>query len=276
MYNAESFIYNGTCSDNYNLTIIFFDTPEYHTGLTRETLHTERTLSRSKVRYYGSRYTGGIEFKFSIAKKDAREFSEEESIQINEWLTKNSAPALLHFNSNRSIYVNYYAICTNIEDKIINGRNAKTLTFETDSPFAYSDMQSKKVIVDKELELDLYSHSCEEYYYPKIVIIPDMSTSDITIKNHSDQKSLTLNLTHHPDGIIIDCADCRISDTSGHLIHLDSLGLTVHSESPGSADTAESGALYFPRLLRGRNHLKLTGNCTVEFIMEFPRKAGSI
>lgn len=276
MYNAESFIYNGTCSDNYNLIIIFFDTPEYHTGLTRETLHTERTLSRSRIRYYGSRYTGGIEFKFSIAKKDAREFSEEESIQINEWLTKNSTPALLRFNSDRSVYVNYYAVCTNIEDKIINGRNAKTLTFETDSPFAYADIQTKKVLVDKELELDLYSHSCEEYYYPKIVIIPNMSTDNIIIENQTDQKSFALNLAHYPEGIIIDCTDCRITDISGHLIHLDSLGLTIHSESPASADTAKSSTLYFPRLLRGMNHLKLTGNCSVEFIMEFPRKAGSI
>ena len=205
MYDAKSFIFNGKCSDDYGIVIGFFDNPNYVTGLERETLHTERSVIRNRIKYYGTKYTNGITFIFSIIKKCENEFTEEESIQINEWLTKNNTPTLLHFNSDKTIYTNYYAVCTNIEDNIINGRNAKTLTFETDSPFAYSNILKKKIHVDDYTKVKLLNQSCEKYYYPKIKIIPDNEENVIIIENESDFNSLTINnISKYPNGILID------------------------------------------------------------------------
>lgn len=275
MYDAKSFIYNGKCSDDFDVMIGYFNAPEYKTGLERETLHTDRTISRNRIKYYGSKYVNGISFTFSIAKKSVPEFTEEESIMINEWLTQNSVPTLLHFNSSKNIYVNYYAICTNIEDKVINGRNAKTLTFETDSPFVYSDLLRKKIMVSGQQNTCFLNPSCEPYYYPKIRIIPDSSV--ITIENERDLNSVTLDLSDYTDGILIDCENCRVLDTDGKPVMLDAIGWNGSDyTSHISANNTDTQSIYFPRLLQGENPFIITGNCTIEFMFEFPRKAGSI
>lgn len=265
MYDAKSFIYNGKCSDDFNIIIGFFDNADYVTGLERETMHTERTITRSRIKYYGSKYVNGITFRFSIIKKNENEFTEEESLIINEWLTENNTPTLLHFNSHKNIYTNYYAVCTNIEDVVINGRNAKTLTFETDSPFAYSNVQRKKVNVNGETKVRILNQSSEKYY-PKIRITPLNNLDTIvSIENESDNNSVTIDMSNHSSGILIDGENCRVTDiTNDSLVSISQIGWD------------NTNSIYFPRLLRGINNFKILGNCTVEFIMEFPRKVGSI
>ena len=274
MYDAKSFIFNGKSSDDYDIMICFFDAPEYNTGLQRETLHSERSIARNKTKYYGSKYSNGIEFKFSITKKCIGEFTEEESTIINEWLTGNDTPTLLHFNSCNSIFVNYYAVCVNIEDRIINGRNAKTLTFETNSPFAYSNVCTKTLEVNGEINTTIFSNSCERYYYPIIKIYPK-SASDIIIENMTDNNSMTINPSNYTNGIIIDSENCRVTDINNNLISVDLIGWS-NDYSSVLSDGSSINSIYFPRLLRGINKFKITGNCKVEFVLEFPRKVGSI
>ena len=134
--NAHSFVFDGISSDNFNLVICWVN-KEVDTstnGLKKSVRKSESNVSRYVSNVYGSSVDENISFTFDIAKNDFLPFTKEESIEINAWLTQSNTPRLLHFNDYEIPSIDYYAVCTNIDDIIINGRNAKTVTFETNSP----------------------------------------------------------------------------------------------------------------------------------------------
>lgn len=283
--DAKSFVFNGISSDSYNLMLCWIDDKPNITanGLKRTIESGTVNHVKLKTNNYGITYDGNIEFIFYIIKKDESDFSKQESVSINNWLTDPATHKLLYFNDESIPSVHYYAVCTEIEDKYINGHNGKKLVFKTNSPFGFMEPINKKLSVNGEQLLKIHNlaDTITGIYYPTIQISTS-SNNDIVIENINDRKSVTINLlkmdssTSGKKEIWIDSSKMKITNKNGDLIPLWKLGLDDDYKSYVSSIDDYIKKIYWFRLIRGINQIKITGNCEITFTFEFPRKVGCL
>lgn len=116
---AHSFIFNGTNSADFGVTIGWIDSTAdvSSNGLVRE-IKKAAGASRVKSHIYGAENTESIAFHFSIVKADGNEITRPESMKLNRWLTSSPLPQLLKFNDCDDYPLHYYAVCTQINDII--------------------------------------------------------------------------------------------------------------------------------------------------------------
>ena len=282
---SDSFIFNGVNSEDFNITIAWMnsDADVSTNGLNREIKKTSASKMKIKDNIYGAENVDSITFDFCIVKTDGSEITREESIKINQWLTSSSVPKLLEFNDRDSYMLHYYAICTQIKDIIVgNILVGKELKLETNSPFAFMKKTEKTFIINDEhtFYINNTSDTYDGIYYPTINI---SSTSDIIIiENITDKKSVTLDIAKIlPDdngikNLVLDCMNMKILDRSGKLVPMSNLGWNAEYKSYVSAIDEYINNIYWFRLLKGMNKIKVNGNCTFKIEYEFPRKAGCL
>ena len=284
--NAHSFVFDGISSDNFNLSVCWVDK-----GIDVSTNGLKKSLQKSGLnnsRYisnvYGSSVDENISFTFDITKKNFLPFTKEESIEINAWLTQSDTPKLLHFNDYEVPSIYYYAVCTNIDDIIINGRSAKTVTFETNSPFGFMSEITKKYIVEGSatITIDNLSDTKDGIYYPEIKLA---TKNTVTIENDTEHRSVTITPSYIEKDednyyvILINYRTNVIKDMNGKLIPFSKLGWgpDYKSEiiSTGEADKYID-SIYWFRLIKNVNKISIHGDCTIEFKYRFPRKVGCV
>ena len=290
---TQSFTFNGISSHDYNLIVGWLNSsdPDVSTnGLNREVKKTANT-NKIKNNVYGAEYTDVITFNFSIFKENGEEITRAESIKINQWLTSSPTPKLLQFNDSDTYPLHYYAICTHIKDIIAAGRLVgKELTFETNSPYAFS-RKEEKVLSSKEdssFEDNTFylNNPTDSIYYPTITInITPYKYSDlrISIENVTDRKSVTLTppkvsrTLNEVLTIILNSEKLTILDGNNNLIPASQLGWNETYASPVSSTGETINTIYWPRLLKGTNEIKVSGTYdTFKIEYEYPRKAGCL
>lgn len=281
---TDSFVFNGICSEHFNLAVGWFeDSPEFKTGLTNSVEKGEINFSKNEANQYGVSYSDVITFSFAVLHKDGSDFTYEEARSINNWLQGSNVYQKLHFNDESPEFINYYAVCTDIEDIIYSGVNGKKIVFTCNSPFGYTGEIKKRLSVSSESEFSLFNSSDEGIYYPKIVIEVDKTYTDkVVIENITDKKSMTIDfkdVTANDTNkkIIIDNKKSIITDSNNTLLPFYQLGWgdnyssVVTDTSIGSIDY-----IYWIRLLKDINKMKVKGNCNILFSCEYPRKVGVI
>lgn len=283
--DAKSFVYNGVSSDSYNLLLCWMDDKPNITmnGLKRNIEVGSLNNVRLKTNTYGITYDGNIEFTFYIIKKDGSNFSKQESISLNNWLTDPTTPKLLYFNDYSIPSVHYYAVCIEIEDKFINDHNGKKIVFQTNSPFGFMEPISKKISVSGEhiFKIHNLADTITGIYYPTIHIT-SYSNNDIIVENISDHKSMTINLSEmelnlsEKKEIWIDSAKMQVIDKNKNLVPFWKLGWNDDYKSYVSSINDYIKKIYWLRLIRGINQIKVTGDCEITFTFEFPRKVGCL
>lgn len=285
--DAKSFTFDGKSSDLFNLLICWIGSePDLDTnGLNRTTQKGELNNVRLTSNYYGIKYDDNIEFDFYIVNKDKHYFTKEESMAINNWLTSSTIPKLLRFNDNDIPSIHYYAVCTSVKDVVINNHNAKELHFETNSPFGFMYPIERTFLVEgtENLIIENLSDTVDGLYYPIVKIVTNSDT-DIIIENLNDKKSVTINMAEldaDESGDKMLCMDCKkmtLTDANNKLIPMYKVGWDGSYKSPISSEnnTSMIEYIYWFRLLKGTNNIKITGNCTITFTYEFPRKVGCL
>lgn len=285
--DADSFIFDGQSSNSYNLMICWIDeTPNISTNGLRRTIDSGTTNHvRLKTNNYGVNFENNIEFSFCVIKKDETPFTRLESLAVNRWLTGSTVPKPLYFNDNAIPSLHYYAVCTEIEDKVILEHQAKRLVFKTNSPFGFTDPAEKRFLVTGEeiFAVDNLADTVNGIFYPQI-LLSAQDTDTIVIENVSDQKSVTLALSSVPPDslgkrtILIDSAQMKLLDVNNdnRLIPFHEVGWTTRYSSYVSSIDKYMETIYWFRLIRGTNTIKITGDCKITFIFEFPRKAGCL
>lgn len=271
VYTPVSFIFNKRCSDDFNISIVFFEAPDFTVnGLTREIQKGEINLRRKRANHYGAIPSDTIKFTLGIVpvlKTGKLGWTREQSTSINKWLQESDLPQLLHFNDNKPDFINYYAVCTEIKDEIINDINGKTITFVTDSPYGYTSSYKKTFTCVNELTFKYNSLSDDDIYYPTITI-SDVESRNILIKNMTDNGnvlSLSFEEDFYPNLIKISGQNEMITDENGNLIPFYKLGLGI-----------DGNPLYWFKLLSGFNEIKIAGKCKVTIESSFPKKAGCL
>lgn len=284
--NAHSFVFDGTGSDTFNLVICWINKePDVSANGLKKTLQKgELNNARYISNVYGASVNENISFTFDIAKIDFSPFTKEESIEINAWLTGANTPRLLHFNDYDVPSIDYYAVCTSIDDIIINGRNAKTVTFETNAPFGFMSEITKKCIVEGSaaITIENLSDTMDGIYYPEIKLI---TKNAVTIENNTEHKSVTITpseIAKDKDGNYILSINNRtqvISDKNGNLIPFNKFGWgpDYKSKITSAGETDQYiDYIYWFRLVKGVNNISIYGDCTIEFKYKFPRKVGCV
>ena len=285
--DADSFTFDGQSSDSYNLMMCWIDDTANISanGLRRAISSGETNHVRLKTNNYGVSFEGNIEFSFYIIKKDETPFTRQESMAVNRWLTGSTVPRALYFNDNAVPSLHYYAVCTEIEDKVMLEHQAKRLVFKTNSPFGFTDPVEKRYHVTGEevFSMDNLADTVNGLFYPSI-LLSARGTDAVVIENVSDRKSVTLDLssvTSDDSGIrsiLMDSAQMKLLDVNGgcRLIPFHEVGWTTQYSSYVSSIDTYMESIYWFRLIQGSNTIKITGNCEVTFIFEFPRKAGCL
>ena len=282
---SDSFIFNGVNSADYNVMISWFDSDADVSvnGLNREIKKSTTSKIKMKDNIYGAENTEVVTFTFCIIKTDGSEITREESISMNQWLTSSPLPQLLEFNDKDSYMLHYYAICTQIKDIIVgNSLVGKELKFETNSPFAFMKKSEKTFTITGEhtFYLNNTSDTYDGIYYPVITITA--TSNNVVIENITDEKSVTLNMTNLPSDangkktITLDCMNMKILNIDGKLVYASDLGWDTEYKSHVSSTNTDINTIYWVRLLKGMNKIKVSGNCTFKIEYEFPRKAGCL
>lgn len=281
---TDSFVFNGISSSQFNLVIAWFDeNPSFNTGLTCEVQKGEMNLVRHIANQYGTLYSGVLEFSFALVHIDGSDFSYEESRNINNWLRGTDTYQILHFNDESPEFINYYAICTSIEDYVYSGINGKKVTFSCNSPFGFKHkIKTKKSVADVEI-FKMLNSSDDGIYYPKIYIETDSSyTNKVIIENMTDNKSFTIDFNNIKSNdnkkvVTVDGQYTQVTDGTSILpVYKLGWGTDYTSEITDliTGGTKYINYIYWFRLLQGINNIKITGTCTVTFTCEFPRKVG--
>ena len=272
--NADSFVFDGKSSDLFDVGIGWFKNDNddiMQTGLEKELKRGDMNMVRTKPNHYGSVYDETLRFEFIIYPKRKQSFTWEESHAINIWLTHSNTPKLFHFNDKNSEWMNFYAVCTNVEDAVYSGLNAKKLTFVCDSPFGYTQ-ETKKVLktTGETADYKLNNLSDTGYYYPTIRIeVAGSFDGDLTIENRTENKRLVINFeniqeTDNKKIVIMDGRRTQITNESGVLIPAYKIGWN-------NVDN-----IYWFRLVEGSNLVRVTGTSTITMYFEFPKKVGVV
>lgn len=285
--DADSFTFDGQNSDSYNLMMCWIDETANVSanGLRRSINSGETNHVRLKTNNYGVSFEGNIEFSFYVIKRDETPFTRQESMAVNRWLTGSSVPRALYFNDNAVPSLHYYAVCTEIEDKVILEHQAKKLVFKTNSPFGFTDPVEKRFLVagGEVFSIDNLADTVSGVFYPRI-LLSARGTDAIVIENMSDRKSVTFRLGLVPPddsgnrSILVDSAQMKLLDLNNdsRLIPFHEVGWTTQYSSYVSSNDTYMESIYWLRLIRGTNTIRITGDCEVTFIFEFPRKAGCL
>lgn len=283
---ANSFVFNGKSSEDFNVIISWInsDIDVSTNGLNREIVKNTTGNTNLKDTIYGSENADRITFSFCIVKPDGSELTRPESIMINQWLTSSPLPQLLKFNDKDSYMLHYYAVCTQIKDVIVGGCFVgKELKFETNSAFAFMDKTEKSYDIttdEQTLYLNNPSDANNGIYYPSITI--STASEEIIIENATDRKSVTLNTVNIPadaEGnkvLKLDCSKMAVLDANEKLIPASLLGWDENYQSHVSSTGESITNIYWVRLLKGINELKIIGTCSLKIECEFPRKAGCL
>ncbi len=273
LLDATSFVFDGHSSDEFDLSIGWFgddNDDDMTTGLSVDLRRGEQNAIRTDPNLYGTVYEDTLRFEFALVPKcnsDRQFFTYKEFREINNWLRGSNTYKLLHFNDPTvPEQINYYAICTEIIDVQYDGRNGKKVTFVCNSPFGFTNKIHKtfKITDENPKEFKLYNMSDEDIYYPTIMIqVEDGFTDTISIENVSDDKVAVIDFSNlESNTVIMNSKQGKLIDENGKLIPAYKIGW----------DNTDN--IYWFRLIKDWNTIKVIGISTVTFICEFPRKVG--
>lgn len=263
------FIYNGKSTKDIlsssELILCTFDGIDSVSGHQREDITGETTISRPIANEYGTQYEP-LEIEYGLIKKDHTVITSEEQRTIEKWLTSpkisqeltvidcqgNPIDGIYH---GKFISTEWYPVGGGWAGFMFNFKNNTaypTKHFEQ----TYSINSSGTITIDCETD------ELEEYVYPTITVVQSSSsTATVSITNVTDNSNKMTIQTRRNLPMIFDCLHCIPKDgtTSGIITYQD-LGWD------------DVGNIYWPRLLPGRNTLRVEGNVQITIEFDYPYK----
>lgn len=191
MISANRIVYNGLSSIDLDLIVdVAFDSDDGDTStfLNREAVASESYKGEFK-RVYGYKYNEVFTPTFTFVKKDFSEFSFQEQRKVLSWLTSKSSAGFLTVYYDDSNVISWEALGGFVECesyKISNGQTVGFVaTFESISPYAYSELKSVQVNVAEPttITINCQSDVFDSYVYPRVIINEDPTSVVVNIDN---------------------------------------------------------------------------------------------
>lgn len=262
-----SFTYNGVSSTSYDLELCDADGDAQGGGGFASTVSIIEDASSQKVRplFYGTRFDNKLQMTLVCAlnndRIDAQEFlTRQELDRIATWLTGHDDYKWLTIDQADLLDVRYKCIITEL-NILESGMEPYGIQFVAtcDGPYAYRKTPFTDTrTVSGTLEFSVNNDSSlNKLFYPVVEFAPT-NGGNLEIVNESDN-GRTFSITNIPASI----SSIRI-DSDKCLI-----------ENDQDLNLYENCNFKFPRLKRGTNLLKVTGNGTIKLICDFPVNPGT-
>lgn len=241
------------------LILCFFDYPEELTGFARETIKGETTINRSVPNQYGTKYVSPPKPEFALIKEDQSVFTDNEQRIINRWLTSPKLPKWLEFKKSDNETTIYQGTFTDARFKPALNPIGVICQFEFSSPYAWN-FQEEHFSTAGTYSIYVDSDETEEYVHP-ILTVKTETTTDITVKNITDNENSMNIHTYAKLPMTFDCKLCIPSD--------DTIQDVISYKDLGWEDV---GNIYWLRLLPGENVIQITGDADVRITYKCPHK----
>ena len=264
-FYGHKFIFNGISCENYDLMV-------YDVGGGGEddsqfasvgTINEEVIASKWRPYFYGITYENKLqhEITFGINTdriETGRYLTRPEIDEIATWLTGHNKYLVFEIEQDDMTWVRYKCIVTQLS--VVNyNRIPYTFkaTFTCDSPYAYEYPRDYTYAISGSRAVTLFNESClHGYYYPVVEIINPGDS--VSIENVTDNNRI-FSLTGIPGSV------SKITVNNENRVITNDQCLNLY----------RGCNFKFFRLVKGSNKLRITGDCTVKIICEFPVNTGS-
>ena len=263
-FYGSSFSFDGVSCEEYGLMLYDFDnTTQENSKFASIDILEDRVYQRPRSLFYGTTYKDPLEFKLvfgadEYAANQREPIDRQDMEVIGSWLTGHNSYKWLHIDQPDMAGIRYRCIITDLEVLEIGfDKWAFECTVHCDSPFAYTLPQSFSYQVYGTSNVVLHSRSSSNLPYFPSVQIQLLNNGSVTIINHSMSNDTfeMKNIPQTTDTLLVNGETGVISASSG-------LNMYPYCN------------FKFPRLVRGDNHLTISGTCIVTYTCEFPVNVG--
>ena len=261
---GSSFSFDGKSCEEFGLMLYDFDsTKQGNSSFAKEKIYEDRVMHRPRSIFYGSDYDDGLEFQLvfgadEYAASKGEDIDRQEMEAISAWLTGHNAYKWLVIDQPDMNGIRYHCIITELEMVEVGfAKWALSCKVHCDSPFAYMLPQTFTYEVNGTSDVILCSRSSANLPYSPTLSIVLNSGGDLSIMNHSDHDRVF--------------SMAGVPAAAGEIVLNGENGILTCS---GGLNLYQYCNFKFPRLVRGDNHLTISGNGTVSFTCEFPVNVG--
>ena len=191
--------------------------------------------------------------------------------ELRSWLESAKTPKeLIVPTADDDKNTHYFGIFTSVQPYNVNDLcYGLKLTFTCNSPFGFSDLITTNFNINgssSAVSKRIYNGSAEkkEYMMPTIIINSSSvfgSSESVTITNTTDGgKNMSISLPSGLTKLIIDCSKKIITDGSGNLLPLSSIGVTLPNTDYYSFINADHYMFYWLRLVPEFNDISVSGS----------------
>lgn len=264
-FYGHKFIFNGISCENYDLMVYDVggggesDSP--FAGVV--TINDEVIGSKWKPYFYGVTYEEKLEHEITFGVNTdriaaGRYLNRAEIDDIATWLTGHDKYLVLEIEQDDMTWVRYKCIVTQLSVVSYSGvPYTFRATFTCDSPYAYEYPRQFVYTVVGSKTVTIFNDSClHGYYYPVVEIVNPGAS--VTIENMSDNNRV-FSIDDIPEAVH------KITVNNDRKVITNDQGLNLYP-----------GCNYkFFRMVKGTNKIRITGNCMIRIICEFPVNAGA-
>lgn len=248
MFCTSRFVFDGIPCELYGVSLCSFENASKQTdklGVDIEVIE-ERLPRMTTPIHYGINVNSPLTFTLTFGSFDY--LDKYQTAEISGWLTGHAQYKWLEIEQPDMTYLRYRCLINNLQQISVNGMAVGfSCDVLCDSQFAYSYEMTKEFIVDGALDVTFVNTSTfNGYIYPALIFFPDLSTTEISVVNHSDQGR-----------------DCRISgliSEPGLTVTLDNKNQIISHNGSINKNLYNRFNNRFFRLLRGENKLTFTGS----------------
>lgn len=255
--NGYRFIYAGRDSEEFGMLKCTFGAQSFETNDEESNIRLSKNPFKETWDFHGIEYTAPLQFKMTIAKSSGDFINSDEQRELKKWLCKGSFN-WLQVEQNDMNNIVYYCIINNPRPVDV-GNLTGGLEFQVtcDTFHAWSGSYKKKyTTVNGTLTFNFNNVTDYDNYilYPTLSIKPTIN-GNITIKNNSAYKTITINNCVTTEIITMDSKNDIIESSSGRIL-LDDWNKN------------------FLELKPNNNNITLTGNFVLDMEYRLPIRVG--
>lgn len=267
-FYAEELIFGGVSSRRFGLSVYDFESDRQETNGFQEVREAveDTMLRKYRTMYYGSAQNKQLELTFVLGLcqdrvDEDRPLTRQEIEVVSQWLTSRDGYQYLEIVQPDMREYRYRARVSAIERVEQYWDDwAFKVTFTCDGPFAYRYPERFSYTANGSLEDKLLSRSTYGgVYYPQIKIeMTSGQNRTVEITNLSATGEKAMRFENVP--------------TAVSAIYIDTDTKVVYTDS--GDDIYPYFNFQYTGLIPGENKLAIRGDCTVEFLCEFPVAIG--
>lgn len=249
MYDGSNFKFGNKSSEEYGVILVKFDTANSDSTDESTTIVTTKNTRNRKFDLHGVVMDTPLTFEITVSKANNKYFDMQDEEKIKKWLCKKSWDFLSIKNDNM-MDVAYCCILNNPK-RIKIAENIAGLSFSVtcNSNVAWGKLHKTSYNCNGTLSFRFYYDSKfqDELLHPVLIIKPTAS-GNISIKNNSTNKLMTLNNCINGEVVTFDCESENFESSNGRNL------LSNWNET-------------FISMIDGNNNITLTGkfNLTIEY-----------